>query len=92
MQKPLSYEEMHLRKSEDNCTDVPHTFAKINTDGDCSSTRGFPSVQVDSESSKENQSEVLLFLYIKMLIRIYPETFENKWTDGCKLTLSLLDT
>ena len=58
MQKPLSYKEMHLRKHEDNSTDVPHTSEKINTDGDCSSTRGFPNVPIDSESSKENQSEV----------------------------------
>ena len=58
MQKPFSYQEMHLRNSEDNSTEVPHTSAKIDTDGDCSSTRGFPDVPIDSESSKENQSEI----------------------------------
>ena len=58
MQKPLSYEEMHLRNSEDNSSDVPHTSAKVDTDGDCSSTRGFPDVTIDSESSKETQSAV----------------------------------
>ena len=61
LQKPLSYEEMHLRNSEDNSTDVPHTSAKIDTDGDCSSTRGFPDVPIDSKSKKENQSEVPSF-------------------------------
>ena len=40
---------------------------------------------------KTNQKSLLL-LYIKMLVRIYPEMFVNKWTSGCELTWSLLDT
>ena len=62
MQKPLSYEEMHLRNSEDNSTDVPHTSAKIDTDGDCSSTRGFPDVPIDSKSKKETSQKSLIFI------------------------------
>ena len=33
-------------------------FEIFDTDGDCSSTSGFPDVPIDSESSKENQSEI----------------------------------
>ena len=63
MQKPLSYEEMHLRNSEDNSTDVPHTSAKIDTDGDCSSAGGFPNVLIDSKSKKRKTSQKsLLFI------------------------------
>ena len=52
----------------------------------------FPVYRLTVSQARKTNKKSLLFLYIKMLEWIYPETFVNKWTDGCKLTWSLLDT
>ena len=41
-----------------NTSSKAHAAEQVDTDGDFSSTRVFPSIPFDSESSKENQSEV----------------------------------
>ena len=42
-----------------NTSSKAHVAEQVNTDGDFSSTRDFPDVPFDSESSNESQSEVL---------------------------------
>ena len=70
-----------------NISSKAHAAEQFDTDGDFASTRVFPGVPFDSESSKENQSKVpSLSTYQDV------EMFGNKGTNGCKLTWSLLDT
>ena len=52
----------------------------------------FPVYRLTVSQARKTNQKSLLFLYIKILVRIYPEMFVNKWTSGCELTWSLLDT
>ena len=67
-----------------NTSSKAHVAEQVNTDGDFSSTRDFPDVPFDSESSNESQSEVLSHQDVGNV--------RKKGTDGCELTLSLLYT
>ena len=45
---------------------------------------GFPMYRLTVSQARKTNQKSLPFLYIKMLVQIYRETFVNKWTDGCK--------
>ena len=63
-----------------NTSSKAHVAEQVDTDGDFSSTRMFPDVSFDSESSKENQLD----------IRYVPRNDRKQMNDGCKLTWSFL--
>ena len=53
-------------------TDDFNTSVEEITDYDFSGTRVIPDVPFDSASSKENSSEIIVFLSFKMLVMIFP--------------------
>ena len=71
-------------KTQQNKTKCSRT--SLDTDGEFSSTRAFPGVRFDCKSNKKNHSE------IPQWYGFIQKMFVNKWTSGCELTWSFLDT